>query len=98
MNGMEAEYAVQLEARKRAGAIVAYWYEAQTMKLAHDTRYTPDFLVQLPNGEMELHEVKGFWREDAKIKAKVCASLYPYPVYIAQRMRGGGFTVQLVEA
>lgn len=97
MNKTEAAYALVLEARRRAGEVRAYWYEAQTMKLAHDTRYTPDFLVVLADGTVELHEVKGFWRDDAKVKAKVCARLYPYPVRVVRKV-GAGWDIQAVEA
>ena len=88
MNKTEAAYAQVLEARRRRGDVREYHYEAQTMKLADDTRYTPDFLVVLASGHVELHEVKGYWRDDAKVKAKVCARMYPYPVRVARLVKG----------
>ena len=58
MNKLEERYAAILAARQAAGEIDAYWFERFTFKLADDTRYTPDFVVQMPDGTLEAHEVK----------------------------------------
>jgi hypothetical protein len=87
MNKTEARYAELLDARKARGEVAEWHYEALTLKLAHDTRYTPDFLVVLADGTIELHEVKGFWRDDAKVKAKVTATMYPFTVRVARLTR-----------
>lgn len=78
MNRTEERYAELLQARKAAGEIADWWFEAVTLRLANRTGFTPDFMVQLPNGTLELHEVKGFWREDARVKIKVAAALFPF--------------------
>lgn len=80
MNKTEALRAKDLDAMKRAGQIVAWWYEKWTFKLADDLRYTPDFVIQKPSGALEIEEVKGFWREDARAKVKMFVALYPFPV------------------
>jgi len=94
MNKAEAAYAGTLEVRKAAGELIGYWYEAVTFKLAKDTRYTPDFLVQLADGTLEAHEVKGFWEDDARVKIKVAASMFPV-LFRAMKPRakkhGGGW-------
>src|SRR3990167_5729674 len=95
MNATERDYGLVLEARKRAGEITEYHFEALTLLLAADTRYTPDFFVVLTGGECELHEVKGHWREDAKVKATVCARLYPFRVKVVRR-DGKGWTIEEV--
>src|ERR1051326_3404515 len=41
-----------------------------TLKLADDCRYTPD-LITIHTGLVQAREVKGFWRDDAKVKIKV---------------------------
>jgi hypothetical protein len=76
MNKTEAAYAQVLEMRRLAGEIVAFKFEAVTLRLAVRTRYKPDFLVKLANGDTEIHEVKGFWKDDARVKIKVAAELY----------------------
>jgi hypothetical protein len=94
MNATERDYGLVLEARKRAGEVAEYHFEALTFTLAADTRYTPDFVVVLAGGECELHEVKGgFYRDDAKVKAKVCARLYPFRVKVVRR-DGKGWSIE----
>jgi hypothetical protein len=98
MNKLEAEYAAAvLEPQKLAGEILEYWFEKFTFKLADDCRYTPDFVVQLANGEMECHETKGYWQEDAKVKIRVAAELFPFRFVAIQKLPkkdGGGWKHQ----
>lgn len=63
-----------------------HWLEAQdftmisvqsvTLKLGDDCRYTPDFMTITPLGNIGFWEVKGFFRDDAKVKIKVAARMY----------------------
>jgi len=79
INETERRYANRLEADRLRGLIVRWDYEPETMKLAHDTRYTPDYRAVLSSGHIEFHECKGgFIREDAKIKFKIAACVQPY--------------------
>lgn len=87
MNGMERDYAVLLEARKHAGEIAEYHFEAIKLKLADKCYYSPDFLVMLANGELELHEVKGFMEDDAAVKIKTAAAMYPFRVMLVTRKK-----------
>jgi hypothetical protein len=100
MNGTERKMAEYLEAMKHRGEIVDYWFEAITFKLAKDTRYTPDFAVMLASGEMQFWEVKGFWHDDARVKIKVAAAMFPF-VFIGCRLvpqkRGGGWDFEVFE-
>ncbi len=78
MNQTEAKYAQLLDLRQKAGEILWWEFEGITLKLADDTRYTPDFDVMLPDGSIECHETKGFWRDDALVKIKVAAKQFPF--------------------
>jgi hypothetical protein len=102
MNRTEAEYASVLESRKLAGEIVGWRYEAYKLRLADNTHYTPDFVVQLTTGEIELHETKActaagkfLCQDDAKVKIKVAAEQYPEFRFIMcgklPRKCGGGW-------
>ena len=82
MNKTEAAYAQVLEIRKRADEVVSYEFERIKLKLATRTFYTPDFFVTLPT-HFEVHEVKGFWRDDARVKFKVAAEQFPYFRFLA---------------
>ena len=78
----EEQYRNMLELKYRACEILAYEYESITFRLAPKTTYTPDFLVVLPDGKVQIHEVKGFAREDAIIKFKVAAQQNPWFEFI----------------
>ena len=86
-----------LEQRKRAGEIVWYRFEGIKLRLADNTFYTPDFAVMLATGEMELHEVKGFWTDDARVKTKVAADQYPFRIIgvtVKPKKAGGGWNLE----
>ena len=77
MNKTELRMANLLELRKRAGEIIDYTFEAVKLRLADNTFYTPDFFITYPD-RFEVLEVKGFWRDDARVKIKVAAETFPY--------------------
>lgn len=97
MNKTEAAYAATLEALKHAGLVQWYRFEGIKLRLAENTFYTPDFAVMRGDGVLEMHEVKGFWRDDARAKIKIAADQYPFH-FIAAKARakkdGGGFAVE----
>lgn len=101
MNKTEALYALSLVAEKSAGTIAEFWFEAMTFKLAPDTRYTPDFMVMLPDGLIEFREVKGFMEDDAWVKIKVAAEKFPFAFSLIRKRAkkdGGGWDVKQVQA
>ena len=92
-NKTEAAYEQHLELLKRAGEIDSYSFEGIKLKLADNTFYTPDFLVFANDMTLEIHDMKGTskkmrasgikeavpWiEEDAKLKLKIVAKLYPF--------------------
>lgn len=91
MNKTEAEYALLLEARRRAGEIRWVKFEGVKLWLAGKTTYTPDFVLQLIDGSMQAHEVKGFWRDDARVKIKVAAEMFPWLRFVAVRRVKGAW-------
>lgn len=97
MNQTEAAYAERLRAMQHAGEILWHRFEGIKLRLADNTFYTPDFAVLAADGVMELHEVKGFWQDDARAKIKIAADQYPFR-FIAVRVRpkreGGGWAVE----
>lgn len=78
MNKTELAYAEHLDLLKGAGELYAWFFESLKLRLGERCWYTPDFLVIPCSGEerYELHEVKGWWEDDARVKVKACASLY----------------------
>jgi len=94
MNKTEMAYEAHLFVRKAAGEVLWYKFEGIKLRLADNTFYTPDFAVMLTNGQLELHEVKGFWQDDARVKIKVAADLYPMQFIAVQpkpKKEGGGW-------
>lgn len=77
MNGLERQYAEHLEMRKQIGHVLWYAFDALKFRLAEKTFYTPDFLVMMADEALEVHEVKGFWEDDARVKIKVAADKFP---------------------
>ena len=73
MNGLEKRYAAHLDVRKTVGEIVDWKFEPLKLKLARATFWTPDFMVKMPDGRIELHEAKGHWEDDARVKIKWAA-------------------------
>lgn len=87
-NKLELAYSRLLEVEQQAGEIHRWWWDALALKLGHDCRYNTDFLVQRPSGLLEIHETKGFMRDDALVKLKVCAAMYPFTVVLVKREKG----------
>lgn len=83
MNKWEREYNATLADLHKAGQVSWYGFEAAKLKLAHRCYYTPDFLVVTADGKVEAHEVKGFWRDDARVKIKVAARALPWITFVA---------------
>ncbi|MDO8033600.1 DUF1064 domain-containing protein [Janthinobacterium sp. SUN128] len=97
MNQTEAAYARTLELGKAAGEVAWYKFEGLKFRLADNTFYTPDFAVQLADGALEAHEVKGHWQDDARVKIKIAADMYPMRFFAIQALpkkAGGGWKVE----
>ena len=88
MNKTEAVYASHLALWKAAGHVLFYEFEPIKLRLADKTFYTPDFLVVTSDRMIELHEVKGFWRDDARVKIKVAAERFPMFQFVAVQRSG----------
>lgn len=85
MNKTETAFAWELEMLVRSGKVKQWWYEPMRLKFAEPdptTRkagyYVPDFLVWWSDGTLEVVEVKGHLRDDARDKFKVAQGLYPF--------------------
>lgn len=100
MNKTEAEYAELLKRRQMDGEIAWYAFEGVKLRLADKTFYTPDFAVMRSDGLIEMHEVKGHWMDDARVKIKVAADQFPFR-FLALKKRvkrdGGGFSEEVFE-
>jgi hypothetical protein len=91
MNKLERAYAEHLEA-ERGRSIVWWAYESIKLRLADRTTYTPDFFVQMISGAIEVRETKGFMRDDAAVKLKVAAELYPFRFFLVRKGKNGSWS------
>lgn len=99
-NKTEAAYETEvLEVGKAAGVYLHWEFEYLGLRLAKHTFYHPDYFVITPT-HFEVHEVKGIWRDDARVKIKVAAQQSPWFKFYAVRKRkkadGGGWDVEYI--
>ena len=101
-NRTEAAYEQHLELRRRVGEVAWYRFEGVKLRLADNTFITVDFSVMLSDGKMEMHDVKGskaIYRDDARVKMKVAAEMYPFAFRVAYpqaKKDGGGWLIEEV--
>ena len=109
MNKTEAAFAGELELMRSAGVVAWFGFEAMKFRLADNTFYTPDFAVLYADGFLRLIDTKGttkkngeyrpFVEEDAKIKAKLAAEIFPISFALAYRLpksAGGEWVIEEV--
>lgn len=77
MNKAEQKFALELERRRRLGQVVWWQFEPMRLKLADRTTYTPDFMA-FDGCRVQVYEIKGYRRDDAMVKLKVAARLFPF--------------------
>jgi hypothetical protein len=104
MNRTESEYALILEAQKRAGEILRYEFEGITLRFAN-VKYTPDFVVFVDDWSHEdrkryfikLIEVKGPFikgnRERAVERFRHAKTYWPeFTFEMMQKQKDGSWT------
>lgn len=73
---LERDYARRLDSLRHGGLVRDWMYHPMRLRLADGTYYTPDFMVVMPSGLVELHETKGFMREAARVRLNVAADKF----------------------
>ncbi len=76
--------------------------QAITLRIANGCRYTPDFIRvwryevkhEITAHSILAYEVKGFMRDDAAVKLKVAASLYPWIKFHLVTKKKGSWLIQ----
>jgi hypothetical protein len=92
MNKTEAAYDAHLWQQHSVGAVLWHKFEGIKLRLADNTFLTVDFAVLPKSGVLEMHECKGGWfQDDAKVKVKVAASIYPFRFIVVRKAKGGGW-------
>lgn len=86
---MEAEYYLDLLARKKLGEINAI--ELQPVYVLQDKpkiKYIPDFRITYPTGHQEIIDVKGTQTAAFRIKAKMFRAKYPFATLVLVTKKG----------
>ena len=89
MNGLEREYSAHLELLRHVGEILWHKFDAVSLRLADKTWFHTDFAVLEANGTFSLRETKGWMRDDANVKIKVAATMYPFRFILVRKVKGG---------
>ena len=94
-NKWESSYArLILEPRRLAGLIKWYGFEASSWRIAEASdgakgaKYCPDFTVIRDDGSVYFVEVKGHWKEAARLRVKVFVNEYPFELHIVRWVGG----------
>lgn len=82
MNKWETAFGQLLDEKKRSGQIDDFEFEALSFKLARGARYKPDW-VAWSGARVICYEVKGHWREAARVRIKVAAHRYRWASFVA---------------
>ncbi len=102
MNKLESKFADWLFIQQHEGRVLWWKFEAVRLKLADATTYTPDFVAMLAghndgdghwegDGEIVFYEIKGFREDDAMVKIKVAAELFPFKFVLVENGDAGAW-------
>ena len=96
LNKLETEFEKYLEVKKLAldcHDVVYHSFEPVKLRLGPNwkTSYCPDFMVMDSHGFVTFYEVKGFWEDDARVKIKVAAEMYPLFRFVAVQKKNGAW-------
>lgn len=95
----EAEYGFWLATLLGVDAIAWWSYECFKLRLADGAYFTPDFPVLTSHGDLVMREVKGHWREAARLRVKVAASQFPWlRIEIISKQKGQWVNVETFNA
>lgn len=97
MNKTESAHHANLHLLMKAGEVI--WFGFQVQKLfigstpyGRQMWYSPDFLVQLKDRTLEIHEVKGAYiTEDSAVKLVAAARLYPQFRFVRYQLTKAGW-------
>jgi hypothetical protein len=93
-NKWEESFGELLELRRLGGEIIWYQFEAMRFRLADGAYYKPDWMAMLANQQWIAFEVKGMWREAARLRIKVAADQHPIKFCAVRKRKvseGGGW-------
>lgn len=100
MNKTEARFQRDwLDVWKHEGAILEYFFEDVTLRLANGVRYTPDFAAYNASGGSDYYEIKGGGpiQDDSIVKIKCAAAKFTRHQFYLCQWKQGQWIIQKVE-
>lgn len=97
MNKWEEQHAGMLWIRVMAQDVSGYHFERFRFKIGKKCLYIPDFVLLENDGSFSVDEVKGFRRDDAMVKIKVAALMYPQITFRLWEQKRGAWKMTEVE-
>ena len=98
MNKTEERFAQHLELERHTGRVQWWKFEGVKLMLAKNTSLTVDFAVLPDTGILTMIDVKGskaMVTDDARVKMKLAAELYPFVFKLAYpRAKGEGWDIE----
>lgn len=68
-----------------------------TLQLGFDCRYTSDFWTRMAMGDFRFWEVKGFMRDDARVKLHTAARMFPFWTFVLVQKVKGEWQERIIE-
>ncbi len=91
MNKTELAFAQKLEQDHIVGENLWWGFESIRLRLGSGAYYKPDFMVLDADRTITFIEVKGHWREAARVRIKTIAELFPMFKFEAVKRGSGTF-------
>lgn len=96
LNKTETEFLERLR-DGRYGKMRHIGIQSITLQLGFDCRYTPDFWTRMLGGDFRLWEVKGFMRDDARVKLYTAARVFPFWTFVLVEKVNGVWRERIIE-
>ncbi len=95
-NLLEQAFSLHLQSMLQTGEIQWWKYQPLRLRIGRNKSgkaayYKPDHGALTAEGEFILYEVKGFWREAARVRIRVAAELFPFFRFIAATRQDGAW-------
>ncbi len=81
MNKVESEFSLILEARRIANEITQWRFESVKLRLGNGCWYVPDFFIERLGLRPLFIEIKGFMRDDARVKFLAAQELHRWAMF-----------------
>lgn len=96
LNKTERRFLAELRSRTARYSYVGI--QEITLRLGWDTRYTPDFNCVTDTNTVQFFEVKGFMRDDARVKLYTAAAKFPWFWFWLVKWEHGTWVETLVKS